>query len=254
MAKKRKPSAIKQAYAKEQRRIKQFINRASKRGYLIPENILPKTPKRITRRSVETLKKITPESIYKKSEYVDTSTGEIIKGIRGREYERSQAAKKAAQTRKAKKQAEEEFWSSTDPFLPEATANMLRGRNIIDEIRQRLTDIRDSAKQVYQTSSGNFRRRRAEVVKAVIEACNTLLALLIRVENAEGFEAVGQRLNPKAEEINYYIDRIGFASKAVDVYNAMSALIPIIANGSLIADEQKAVEILDEYEDGLDDV
>lgn len=73
----------------------------AKRGYVI-DAVLPKEPKKITEASVRRIKKISSD-LYKKSYYV-TEEGEVISGEEGRKYERSRSARKAAGTRKRKKQ------------------------------------------------------------------------------------------------------------------------------------------------------
>lgn len=73
----------------------------AKRGYVI-DAVLPEEPKKITEASVRRIKKIS-SNLYKKSYYV-TEEGEVISGEEGRKYERSRSAKKAAETRKRKKQ------------------------------------------------------------------------------------------------------------------------------------------------------
>ena len=72
----------------------------AKRGY-VTDAVLPKEPKKITEASVRRIKKISSD-LYKKSYYV-TEEGEVISGEEGRKYERSRAAKKAAETRKRNK-------------------------------------------------------------------------------------------------------------------------------------------------------
>lgn len=68
----------KQEYMKERRRIQQAISREKKSGYIVPESLLPDIPKRITKASINRLKKITPKTIRSKSELLDFTTGEII--------------------------------------------------------------------------------------------------------------------------------------------------------------------------------
>lgn len=68
----------KQEYMKERKRIQQAISQQKKSGYIIPENLLPDIPKRITKASINRLKKITPKAIRSKSELIDFTTGEII--------------------------------------------------------------------------------------------------------------------------------------------------------------------------------
>lgn len=72
----------------------------AKRGYVI-DAVLPEEPKKITEASVRRINKISA-NLYKKSYFV-TEEGEVISGEEGRKYERSKAAKKAAETRKRNK-------------------------------------------------------------------------------------------------------------------------------------------------------
>lgn len=91
--------AIKDEYRKERRRIQQFINRAEKRGYQFDFE-MPEIPKKVTRASVNRLKAITPEKLYKKSVYGGEATlGEIVSGVEGRKQERVLAGKRASETR-----------------------------------------------------------------------------------------------------------------------------------------------------------
>lgn len=106
--KNRKHSVHQTEYQRERKRITSFIRRAEKRGYIIPEGLLPRIPKTITSASVRRLKKITPDLIYNKSQYAgEASYGEIVSGVRGRDLERSLAAKRAAHTRKLKETEKE---------------------------------------------------------------------------------------------------------------------------------------------------
>jgi len=100
---KKKLTALQQEYATQRKRISQFIRRAERRGYQFPENALPNKPKKITKASVERLRKITAESLYKKARGVDIETGEILTGEQARKLERKVAGQKAAQSRKQKK-------------------------------------------------------------------------------------------------------------------------------------------------------
>ena len=94
--------AIKDEYRKERKRIQQFINRAEKRGYQFDFE-MPEIPKNITSASVNRLKRITPEKLYKKSVYGGEATqGEIISGTEGRKLERILAGQRAAETRRLK--------------------------------------------------------------------------------------------------------------------------------------------------------
>ena len=69
---KNKPS-IQVQYSKQRRRVLQFINRAKKKGYSFPEDIIPKIVKNPTRADVKDLSKLTPEKLYSQSKYGDIS-------------------------------------------------------------------------------------------------------------------------------------------------------------------------------------
>lgn len=81
MKKKKRVSETRKEYNKQRKRIQNFISRNKKRGFLFDENILPKIPKRVTKASVNRLKKLTPEKLYSKAKHLDTETGEITKGL-----------------------------------------------------------------------------------------------------------------------------------------------------------------------------
>ena len=100
-----KKNRWKQQYQKERRRIQNFVNRAEKRGYHLDFD-MPKPAsekKRITKADVERLRKMNAGYLYERAIYiraVDPRTGVPLTGRQGREYERSQAAKKGAQTKR----------------------------------------------------------------------------------------------------------------------------------------------------------
>ena len=105
-------------YEKELKRIKQFISRASKRGFMWEDNVIPARPKRVTKKSVERLKKITPSVLYKKGKFVDIDTGEILPATVGRQIERKKSAEKAAKTRKRNKNKPNKDYPTT-PDVPD---------------------------------------------------------------------------------------------------------------------------------------
>lgn len=99
-------SDVQKAYRKERQRIQRQIRRMERRAYDVPE-LLPEIPKRITKASVNKLKKITTEYLYSKSRYIDVDTGEILTGKEGRKQERKESARRSAQTRRERKESEQ---------------------------------------------------------------------------------------------------------------------------------------------------
>lgn len=100
----RKLTSVQQQYKKERNRIQSAMRRLEKQGYVLPDDLLPSTPKKVTQASINRLKKITTESIYKKSKKLDFETGEITPGIVARDKARSQRAKEAARRRSFKQE------------------------------------------------------------------------------------------------------------------------------------------------------
>lgn len=124
-----KKTANRLAYEKELRRIKQFIRRAEQRYYEFDQSkIIPETPKRVTKQAIERLKKLTPEKLYSKAQFLDIETGEIVSGKKGREIERSRAAKKGHETRKRNKRKKDEGPRKEPPpdFFADSVINMFR--------------------------------------------------------------------------------------------------------------------------------
>lgn len=148
-------------YKKQVKRLKQAVRRAEKRGYIVPENVIPKQPKRITKKSVERLKKITTKEIYSKSEKLNLETGELIPGEVARKQERSESAKKAAKTRKEKRynaeKGESEYYepqyetfpSGADIIIGNFRAEMTRFPEVAQPIVNQWLDrlLRDYSKE-----------------------------------------------------------------------------------------------------------
>jgi hypothetical protein len=106
---KKQLSTLQLEYQHQLNRIKQAVRRAEKRGYVFDENTIPKTPQRITSRSVSKLQKIKPVDLYKKSVKFNEETGETIKGTKARKLERKESAKKAQETRRYHKLEKEQL-------------------------------------------------------------------------------------------------------------------------------------------------
>lgn len=101
------------AFKKELNRIKRFVRNARKRGYEFDDNVLPKQPKRVTRKKLEEIKNIKPSNLYDKAVYRDEISQEIFTGQQGRRIERYRASLKAKKTREKNKKIRAKSKSST---------------------------------------------------------------------------------------------------------------------------------------------
>lgn len=127
---------LKQEYMKERKRIQQAISRKKKSGYIVPENLLPDIPKRITRASINRLKKITPKMIISKSELVDFTTGEIITK-ESSNYKKSviKTNRELVKLSRQKQKKETNHFNETEDGLPIPTFD------VIEHIRNKIINL-----------------------------------------------------------------------------------------------------------------
>ena len=198
-----------QEYKKELRRIKQFIRRASKRGFFWEKSPIPNQPKKITSKSVERLRKITPDVLYKKGEYVIKETGELITAIKGRKLERKSAVEKAKETRKAKHAKEKKL--SKDIGKKETVPKSKKDRKTKTKQKPNDTPIYspDDDEAEYASDDtyypnfidivlSNFRTQLSQFPNA--EGTPLLLSWLDTLIADNGREAVAQMLQEGAEQ------------------------------------------------------
>ncbi len=112
----KKMTVNQQEWKKELRRLQQFIRKAKKRGYIFDEDVIPETPKRITKKRLSEIKAIKPDTLYSQAKFFNPVTGETVTGTEGRTFERKRSARKA-QVTKARKAASS---------LPQEADNVLR--------------------------------------------------------------------------------------------------------------------------------
>lgn len=215
MAKRKTPSktqqANKTAYQKELKRIKQFIRRAEKRGYQFRENVIPKKPANITKASVNKLKKITPQSLYKKAIYGGEATGgEIVTGVQGRKAERKQASRKGAETRKQRKKQTIENYD-TMPYTE-------------------FTDI----------VIANFK---SDILRFPKEISDRVLSLVNQIITQQGANAVAEALQNMPETFYQILRRVGYDSES-----AMQELSTSLINYLPDVSEQYKCDLMDAFE------
>ena len=89
-------------YNKQRKRIKQFVQRAEKRGYLFETDFIPPSISKvgnIKRKDIKNLEKLTPNEMYEQAEYFGELVSEPVSGKEGRTIENKNKAKKASITR-----------------------------------------------------------------------------------------------------------------------------------------------------------
>lgn len=205
-----KQQAINKVYAKERNRLKSFVRRAEKRGYSFPDTLIPSIPKRKTEASIRKLKKLTKDVLYSKATYGGEATfGEIVSGKEGLKLERKARAKKASETRKANKEAEQRFWTSTDGTkVPVTDVPALAYTQAVNDLVDKLKEIISTMDVYYYTSvTGKRIRRKPEVAEIANRALNEILSALDEV-----LEEVGNTIMktlPKEQQKDFNVIDIG---------------------------------------------
>ena len=69
---KRVSSEAQKEYKKEVRRIERIIKRAEQEGFIFPEDVVPKIPKKITKKALEKIKSVKQSDLYAVAEFVGT--------------------------------------------------------------------------------------------------------------------------------------------------------------------------------------
>lgn len=258
----KKKSEIQEEYRKERNRIQRFIKRAEKRGYVFENNILPKIPKRITKSSVARLKKLKPEVLYRKALYGGKSTqGEIVTGLEGRKAERSQQAKKSQKTRKANRQAEQRFFTSTPKTVYPPKSNIVIPEpESYDHIPDTGEVIFDNTYDEYIsrlsrpiTQIGLYGYRSYEAYNASLRERATLQIITQKEVADVGKSKVGYRIRAYLEW-KLVLDYVMYGSSAEAINTASQELADAISNKTLTLKERKYLAEESEIEENWEGV
>lgn len=272
-----KQQAINKAYAKERNRLKSFVRRAEKRGYSFPDTLIPSIPKRKTEASIRKLKKLTKDVLYSKATYGGEATfGEIVSGKEGLNLERKLRANKASETRKANKEAEQRFWTSTDGTkVPVTDVPALAYAQAVNDLVDKLKEIISTMDVYYYTSvTGKRVRRKPEVAEIANRALNEILSALDEVleevgntimktlpkEQQKDFNVidlgknrVGEELSSHWDDIQKWLGIIHYDSDGDLVRASAQAIINLlssIAGFTLSEYAMRSFEDLDDMMDG----
>lgn len=272
-----KQQAINKAYAKERNRIKSFLRRASKRGYQFPEDIIPAIPKRKTEASIRKLKKLTKDVLYDKAIYGGSASyGEVVTAKEGLKLEREARAKRASETRKANKEAEQRFWTSVDGTkVPVTDEPALAYSQAVNDLVDKLKEIISTMDVYYYTSATGKRvRRNPEIAEIANRALDEIQSALDEVledvgnaimktlpkEQQKDFNAidlgknrVGEELSSHWDDIQKWLGIIHYDSDGDLVKASAQAIINLlssIAGFTLSESAMRSFEDLDDMMDG----
>lgn len=215
-------------YEKALKNLKRRIKAAEKRGFRFDKSELfpSEKPKRITKKRIESIKKL---NIYsqKGTTYLNDETGKVVSGKVGQALERKARAKKAAQTRKARKeQKQQEIHFPTEEYLPTYSA--------ITSVENRLDEIiaeNDWRYLHYRSKQGE---NLAIKLKEIFERTKQSYANVNALSDFEKY------LEQNANVINEGLNTVMYASSQEDEedYNASYSKLAMIFNGGEIPSQQ----------------
>lgn len=215
-------------YEKALKNLKRRIKAAEKRGFRFDKSELfpSEKPKRITKKRIESIKKL---NIYsqKGTTYLNDETGKVVNGKVGQALERKARAKKAAQTRKARKeQKQQEIQFPTEEYLPTYSA--------ITSVENRLDEIiaeNDWGYLHYRSKQGE---NSAIKLKEIFERTKQSYANVNALSDFEKY------LEQNANVINEALNTVMYASSQEDEedYNASYSKLAMIFNGGEIPSQQ----------------
>lgn len=217
-------------YEKALKNLKRRIKAAEKRGFRFDKSELfpSEKPKRITKKRIESIKKL---NIYsqKGTTYLNDETGKVVTGKVGQAIERKARAKKAAQTRKARKeQKQQEIQFPTDfkEYMPKYSA--------ITSVENRLDEIiaeNDWGYLHYRSKQGE---NSAIKLKEIFERTKQSYANVNALSDFEKY------LEQNASVINEALNTVMYASSQEDEedYNASYSKLAMIFNGGEIPSQQ----------------
>lgn len=221
--KKRKLTKTEQDYNRNRRRIKSFIRRAEKRGYVFPEFTMPNRPEKITKKAVKELERWTPQKFYETGYYKTSWTGEVVPAKTGRMMERQAAYRRGVEHRESP-----DYIAPAGP--PRIEDKILKA---VEELIDRFPDPEQTG---YMTSwQLEIAERHYSQLKNLFE---TQIALNGRAVTAMRLNAAGQEIVELAEKIMYG------DSKDAEFQMDLNAFAIIIKGEALSLDESERMQEL----------
>ena len=237
MARKKKQTKS-TAYSKQRERVLSFIRRAEKRGYFLTQEFSLPTETELRKTGIKgaklaartrQLKRLTPDRLYSMMQRVDVETGVLTPGAEARRIERSETARRAAETRRLAKEAEQAFWSDAGPTKQQREEQYRRQK-------EQYANFSDTVIHNYRTQIARFPRKVAEIV----------LTALDEAIKQNGKDAVAMAIESSAESLSDFLSRsaaFGDSIAAVVAYcQAMFGDLPGMRDNPLYSDLIDALE------------
>lgn len=208
--KRHQKTTLQKAYQKERRRLQNIIYRGRKQGYIFKENVIPSIPKRVTQKSLQKIRELTSKDLYKKAEYLNINTGELIPALTRKAEVKQEGIKKGKATKALRKKQKKlkALYMPEEPTTQYEMRPTSTNTGYIDDLqrfRSRLVDLVRVAKP-----DVSIEERRNELVRIFDET-------LAEYENEQEYL---QHLLNHEFEITQALDQIAYDSGDGD-YNKL---------------------------------
>ncbi len=219
-------------FNKQVKRVKNFIRRATKRGFTFDVDI-PSMPKRVTQKALNAVKNLTPDVLYKKAQYVSVDTGELMTGTEGRAYERKQAAK---HRREAKQTA-----SVSVLDIPVVDTPVIMVDEVLDKVMSEIAQW-----QPLTSWNENYAVRKENDRDKLYDLMNSMVS-------THGKETVAMRLEREATRVTDIINIILYCDSEEEAFipRHYVELLEIMNGGSLTFDETVSATNASDYYDSV---
>lgn len=222
-----KSSKLLKEYRKQRKRVLNYISRARKKGYTFDIEI-PSIPKKPTRKDINFFAKITPENLRKKGYYASEETGEVISAEQAFKQKRSEAARKAAQTRK---RVEAEDYYDTIDYSPYSDEETLSGEDyLIDRFIELL-----------KPDYVSFYKRKRSVQIVSERKSASILNSLHQAINRDGRNAVANRLSENWDEIEENLQHLIYGYSNEEIDGAYAEILSVLNDRALTLEEAKDI-------------
>ena len=238
--KKRIKSEIEKKYYKERKLVLQRISRAKKRGFAVPEKLLPAIPKKITAGSIRRLEKLSAKYIQEKSEYKGKKGAEARREYRKDFVAKRKSSRKAnkAEEKEKKESAREEEPYYDDGYEEGYESGYGDGYNAEKQVE---VELPEESELIYQ-----------EIIRILNSGanknyCYVAMNYLNSEINSRGFQEVMRSINEAPDELKSDANIIAFASDQEQIQMALSEYITLISGRVL--DSKESMKVAEEIEE-----
>lgn len=261
--KKRIKSEIEKKYYKERKLVLQRVSRAKKRGFVVPEKILPAIPKKITAGSIRRLKKLSAKYIQEKSEFKGKKGAEARREYKKEFVEKRKTSKKTNKIKKIiQKILELDSRFSEPDLLKLSEADLWRLYE--EEKEKKETDLKEEG---YESGYRDGYNAEKQVEVELPEESELIYQEIMRILrsganrnycfvginylnseiNSRGFQEVMKTINESPEELKSDSNIIAFASDQEQIQMALSEFITLISGRVL--DSKESMKVAEEIEE-----